>query len=206
MSVETEFDYRPAPEVWAFARVATKYFQERFDHLDELGMVALFAGEEIVVHQRRKAAFVAIPQAQGQNRKIYTWALETLFGFPPDIVMVVDYEHWKTLDDHGKLGLVYHELRHVVQKEGRRGPMFDEEGRPVLELQDHDVEEFTDVAGIFGDLTGGVGRLHRANEDKDSKISKTQCRKLGRDARRITKELEGGGVLALPFDAEIGGL
>lgn len=74
------------------------------------------------------------------------------FGFAPDAIIVIDSEIWEDFSNEKKIALVYHEMRHIGHACSKQGePRYKEEdGLPVLEIVDHDIEEFLDVVGTFG--------------------------------------------------------
>ena len=189
----------PSPEVFAYAKAIVSHFREDFDHLEELQVVCFLDSEEIIVKRRKKAACVIIPNVTGQLSKVFSWSMFQLFGFEPEIVIICDAEAWSTSGGLRKTALIYHELAHVVQKENRNSglPMFDKQtGRPVYELQDHDVEEFYDVAAKFGDALGGIERLHRA-ANFGEKVSINTIKQIEAEASRTMKALESTPLIEL---------
>lgn len=141
-----------AEEARPFIDALMEYFPV-FDHLKgEILMALFFAAETPKVRGRSAMALVTMPDATGQNRHIYTWALFMVFGFEPDVVMIIDRYSWDAADDYQKLALMYHELRHIYQKESLKGgPQFSREtGRPIYELRDHQLGLFFDELETFG--------------------------------------------------------
>ena len=150
--------YLISRELECFAKAIIQHFEE-FDHLaDDVDIAYLmYEGEPITIRGRQVAAFVTAPDAQGQNKKIYPWVLTHMFGFQPDVIMVADTEQWEAFSDTQKIALVYHELCHIVQKETKAGaPSFDAEGKPSLQLVDHDIGEFNAVIAKFGAWEPGL--------------------------------------------------
>lgn len=134
-----------------------------FDHLSDALIGYLKTDEEIRMQGREKAAYVIIPTAMGQNRKIFNWALAEVFGHLPDAMMVVNEDAWIGMTQDQKIALVYHELSHIAQKTTKDGdPIYTEEGQPVLNLVGHDTEEFVSVADRFGAWHDGLTMLRRA--------------------------------------------
>jgi hypothetical protein len=185
--LESIYSYKPAPELWGYAKVVVEHFVDDFNHLSELELLCLFTGKEIEIGRCRKSAYVLLPQAQGQNRKIYNWTLNTLFGFVPEVILVVDEELWKEMPDPAKIALVHHELSHIIQKETERGgPSFSKEtGRPALELKDHDVEEFFQTAALFGEYAGDLTRLRHTLENETNRVAAKQIKQLTDRVKKI---------------------
>jgi predicted metallopeptidase len=170
---------KESPELEAMALAIIEAFPETFEHLVEAEIGYLFTEEEIFSKGTRKSAYAIMPTAMGQNRKLYTWALEKAFGFLPDALIVADREIWEDLTVAQKVALVYHELRHVAHAHSKAGePRYSEEdGRPILEIVDHDISEFLDVADVFGAWHEGLEAFGKAlggkaDQDKINEVMK----------------------------------
>lgn len=68
-----------------------------------------------------------------------------------DAVITIDANRWEELSPEQREALVDHELCHYVQAEDRDGiPVMQPNGRPVLKIRAHDVEEFVAVIQRHG--------------------------------------------------------
>jgi hypothetical protein len=127
-----------------------KHF-ETFEHLREGKIGALFTDDYIKIKGNMCSAFCTLPVAQGQNRKLYTWSLETSFCFSPDALIVVFTDDWDDLDVESRSILIFHELKHLKHKETPGGkPCYSDMGNPILEMVGHDLGEFYEVVAKFG--------------------------------------------------------
>ena len=151
-------------EVAAYAQAAIQAFPEHYEHLQECRIAYLVTDEDIRMQGRDKAGFVIMPTAMGQNGKIFDYVLAEFFGFidecrevpvAPDVVMVIGREAWESYSPTRRVCLVCHELIHIAHAETKDGePRYHEDdGRPVFTLIGHDVEEFTTIALMFGQVT-----------------------------------------------------
>lgn len=182
--------YEISREIAAYARAIIETFPDEFDHLEEARIGYLMTPEEIKIRGRYCAAFVQMPQVQGNAGAILLWALEHTFSFAPDVLMVVSEEYWQEADDTSKVALVYHELCHVKQKESTRGPVFSkDDGRPVLHLIDHDLGEFFDVVGKFGDWDAGIRVFMERLGDKALKLPAGVVKTI---TQQVDKQLQRG--------------
>lgn len=172
-------------ELESMARAVMSVFTEIFEHLEEASIGYLMGDDEIVIKGSRKAAYAIIPTAMGQNRKIFNWALENVFGTLPDALIVAHADTWEELTSDQKVALVYHELRHICQRHSKEGePMFSEEGQPVLEIVDHDVEEFLDVADTFGAWHDGLKAFQGALAGKANQTKINEVKKVWKQAAK----------------------
>lgn len=159
-------------EVAGYARAVIAHFDDTLDHLSEARIAYLLTDEELKIRGKYAGACVFMPDAQGQNRRVYHWALARIFGDLPDVIMVVQREFWEECDDTAKVALVYHELRHIRQHESSKGPCFSkEDGRPILKLVDHDLGEFNDVARLFGEWEPGLTRFRQELTDQSERVN-----------------------------------
>lgn len=157
--------YTLATQVKAYARAIIETFQDNFDHLNESEIAYVFSGQELKLRGRSCWAICSIPNAQGQDKYIYLWALEHMFGFIPDVMIIVDLIAWEEMAPEQRVAMMYHELRHIYQKESSRGPCFSKEtGKPILILKDHEIGEFIDVVEKFGKWDFSLTLMHEAIE------------------------------------------
>lgn len=181
--------YYLAEEVRPFIDALIEYFPI-FDHLkDEILISLFFAAEAPKVRGRTAMALVTMPDAQGQNKHVYSWALFMAFGFEPDVVMIIHHESWDTADDYQKLALLYHELRHIYQKTTQSGgPQFSREtGRPIYELRDHQLGLFYDELETFGAWDAAIAEA-KALLDKETRFNIGPLMELV-EAKRAAKNL-----------------
>lgn len=161
--------FQSSPELEARARVVMKVWPEHFEHLEDSLLGFLTTDEEIKVQGKEKAGYAILPTAMGQSRRLLDWALACAFGFSPDAVVVVQEDLWATLTENERIALTFHELRHLRQKHTVKGaPCFSPDGRPVLEIEGHDAEEFLDVVQNFGAWHKGLETFRKALGSKPS--------------------------------------
>jgi hypothetical protein len=68
-----------------------------------------------------------------------------------DIVVLLNAEAWKQLDDKQRAALVDHELCHATEQCDKNGePVLDERDRKVYRMRKHDIEEFTCIVKRYG--------------------------------------------------------
>lgn len=100
-----------------------------------------------------------------------------------DAVVLIDADRWEELDPAQREALVDHELCHYVQATDKYEiPIMQPNGRPVLKLRAHDVEEFVEVIQRHG--LWDIDLVH-----------------AGKAIRQIPMELEEDG--GLPDDTQI---
>ena len=104
-----ERGYERSPSLQAYAQAIIEAFPDVFDHLVDADIGYLFTNQEITMRGQRKAGFVTQPNAQGQDRYIYPWALKVAFGFVPELLVVIDHQVWEVMPDHARIALLYHE-------------------------------------------------------------------------------------------------
>ena len=157
--------YVKSPEIAAYGASVIQVFQDRFEHLAECRIGYLFTDEEIKFQQKVKAGFVIMPSAMGQNRTLYEWTLAQTFDFLddiyqepiwPDVIMVINQESWEQCGAVQRVMLVTHELMHIGHTTTRDGEerYSEEDGRPIFTIIGHDVEEFEEIAQMFGTTAG----------------------------------------------------
>ena len=186
--MDEEIIYDISLELAAFSKAVRETFEDDFEHLEEASIGYLMTNKELKIRGRLCAAFVTIPNAQGQDRWIYQWALTHRFGFMPDILMVANTEVWEEYSEEARVALVHHELCHIHQKESSRGPVFSkDDGRPELILVDHDLGEFFSVIGKYGEWQAGVRIFKARLKDKSERVDALAI------AARAREILAGGG-------------
>lgn len=117
----------------------------------EVRIEFLMRGHEEVRGGRVVLGSIHQPMVQGQLKDVFVWMLERLFGELPELLIVLDTEYWMDADERLREVLVYHELCHAAHAQDKFGtPRFDKEGRPVIKLVGHDVEEFAAVVRRYG--------------------------------------------------------
>lgn len=157
--------YTITPEIAAYAAAIIQTFKDRFEHLGECRIGYIFTDEEIRMQGKVKAGMVIMPSAMGQNRTLYEWALSQTFDFKddiyeesvwPDVVMIVNSDCWEVYNAVQRVMLVYHEMLHIAQATTKDGEerYSEEDGRPLYSIIGHDVEEFEEVAELFGAEVG----------------------------------------------------
>lgn len=182
---------RISEEVAKYARAVINHFSDKFDFLEEARIAYLVTDEDLKVRGRCCAACVFFPDAQGQNRRIYHWALTEIFGHLPQVIMLVQEECWQDFDDTARIALIYHELRHLRQKETNKGPSFDDEGLPVLQMIDHDIGEFDDVARLFGEWEPGLTHFRRELDNNEARVDVGPIIELINNTKTEGKACEG---------------
>ena len=176
--------FEKSEEVEKYANAIIKVFFDVFDHLEEGNIAYLFAYDDIKTSGRLAYGYACLLQVQGKQNKIYKWAIELTLGFQPDAMIVIHKESWEELSDESKVALIYHELRHIKHSESKNGsPKFDKDtGLPIYEIHGHDVEEFEDVAEIFGAWDSGLVGLKDALNKKKRDTGKI---------KEVLKEVKG---------------
>lgn len=163
-------NYERADSLTAYGRAIIETFEE-FSHLLEADIAYLFSQHELRLRGRSCAGITMMPDAQGQSKFLFYWVLEKVFGFIPDVIIIIDQEYWEETTEEARVALMYHELHHIYQKESTKGPCFDKEtGKAILILKDHDLGEFHDVAEKFGAWDGTIETFRNRLDDKAGKI------------------------------------
>ena len=168
-----------------------KHF-DTFEHLLNARIGTLFTDEYIKIRGRICSAFCTLPVAQGQNRKIYTWALCQAFVFSPDALIVVFTDDWDDLDIESRCILLFHELKHLKHKETPGGkPCYSQMGNPILEMVGHDLGEFYEVIAKFGAWSADISIVESLLKKKNkSNIMRPVVRAINKrikEAERINE-------------------
>ncbi len=116
------------------------------------------------------------PEVQGRLRDVFEWLLEDKFGGLGegergiDFLIVLDAQFWLDADDEAREILVYHEMCHIQPAFDKMGAQrFDRDtGLPVLTLQNHDVEEFSQVVRRYGAYSRDIEEFVRACRDGEA--------------------------------------
>jgi hypothetical protein len=159
-------------ELAAFAKAVIQTFAERFDYLSESNIGFLLTNLEIKKHGKLKAAYAMIPNARGEEGKLWYWAMTRLLGFTPDALLVADKVQWEEMPKEARVVLVYHELYHLEHKVSSTGAeCYDADTRrPVLTMRGHDCEEFFEVAEKFGAWSGTTDLFVKLVREKEGKF------------------------------------
>lgn len=118
--------YKEAPEVKTIAQevITTLPLDE---NVPKVKMAYLFL-------LRKKSTFKAQIQRPGG-----AW----VFLSDYDFVMLIHKDSWDAITEHQRKALVYHELLHITHTKKK-------DGKIVLKLRRHDVEDFIEVVKHFG--------------------------------------------------------
>ncbi|ATZ96710.1 hypothetical protein DYD83_15820 [Dickeya fangzhongdai] len=85
-------------------------------------------------------------QKARMEQQMYEW-----FGRVPQFIITLAADYCAECNDLEFCALLEHELYHITQAVDQFGaPKFNKEGRPVLKLRGHDVEEFVGVVRRYG--------------------------------------------------------
>lgn len=103
---------------------------------------------------KRVLATVHQPMVQGKLRRLFDQLLLDWFELEDgrlDYLIVIDGEFWRDASDREREALMYHELCHIKQALDDFGsPRFNNEGKPVMMLVDHDVSAFNAEVERYG--------------------------------------------------------
>lgn len=103
--------------------------------------------------------------AQGGFKDLFMQLLETMLGYVPEFVMVVNAPWWEEATPREREALVYHELLHVKQAvDGYGAPRFDRDGLPVWALMGHDIEAFKAEVQRYGAWKGDIAEFFDATK------------------------------------------
>lgn len=135
-----------------------------FAHLSEARLLFVGSQRAPVLHGHTCQACVVKPYVQGPLRWMFDWMLagfgrERFDWEDPDYVVLVDAALFTSYDAQHREWLIYHELRHIEQRNDENGiPKFTkEDGRPMWRLVPHDAEFFFDEVERYGpEVTGQV--------------------------------------------------
>lgn len=100
---------------------------------------------------RSVLARVQEPLVQGKLRDLFFQMLVATYGVMPDFIVTVDRDWWRDAAPIAREALVWHELCHVKQVRDKFGELkFDRDGKPVIGLIAHDIEEFRSTVARYG--------------------------------------------------------
>jgi hypothetical protein len=163
--------YQASWELACYGKAVITSFPDNFEHLEESILCFLMTNIEIKIRGSVKTACAMIPNVKGTEGNIFWWAVTNQLGYTPDAFVVVNRADWEDMAPEQRVVLVFHELSHITQKmTPKELPCFSEEtGRPTLQISDHEVEEFYQVAEKFGAWHGGLRRFLELIEQKEGK-------------------------------------
>lgn len=151
--------FAPAPELieWAvetFIESGATLYNEDHHHLNFASLGALWtnvangrAGRRIVGQCEMGLPPMGKWGRARMERQLIDW-----FGTPPDFLLTFDADYASTCSDAEFMALVEHELYHCGQaKDAFGNPKFNQQnGKPMLAVRGHDVEEFVGVVRRYG--------------------------------------------------------
>lgn len=163
--------YRVSRDLACYGKAVITSFPDNFEHLGESILCFLMTNIEIKIRGSVKTACAMIPNVKGTEGNIFWWAVTNQVGNTPDAFVVVNQEEWEEMPQQQRVVLIFHELSHITQKQTNKElPCFSEEtGRPTLQITDHEVEEFYQVAEKFGAWHGGLRRFVELLQQKEGK-------------------------------------
>lgn len=154
------YRFAPAPEIYEWLQLtilneSSPMYNPDHEHL--VGNNALaFMWAETTFHRHQmqvlaQAELVAIRDGGWRGLRQES-QLEQWFGVEniPKAIITIAAPPARDLDDRSFCALIEHELYHLAHKHTHMGPCYDPEGRPVLVMRGHDVEEFFGVARRYG--------------------------------------------------------
>lgn len=157
--------FEPAPDVLDWIRAtfldeASPLYNRDHAHLADAHLAVLWTNCDnsrqmrAVIGQAEQMPPMAMGKWQRARaiQQIIDW-----FGMMPDFLLTFSAPAVAGMDDPSFCALVEHELYHCAHKLDRYGmPAFNKEGRPVLIMRGHDVEEFVGVVERYGAEAAGV--------------------------------------------------
>lgn len=133
---ESGYLHNPDHEHLAEADIAFMWASSAFE---KKGRVVLGQCEEVMM---RAGGW----QKARMEQQMYEW-----FGRVPQFIITLAADYCAECSDLDFCALLEHELYHITQAVDMFGaPKFNKEGRPVLKLRGHDVEEFVGVVRRYG--------------------------------------------------------
>lgn len=128
-----------------------------FAHTAGARLVCVASERTPVLHGWACHAWIAEPRVQGPFKWWFEWALAQ-FAAPvcagelPHFVVLLDAALWPAWGAEYRERVIFHELKHLVQKEHPEtgAPMFHDDGTPLLQLRPHDYEFFADEVERYG--------------------------------------------------------
>ena len=150
------YKHIPPGEPLSPSDIAAKLISEcqEFEHLKdgEACIRFLMDTDETIKHGRRIIGSANMPTVQGNLKGVFDWLLHNFFQDEHvDFLIILELDYWEAADDRMREILVFHELCHCIHKKDRDGdPRYDETGRPVWGLLNHDLEEFNATVRRYG--------------------------------------------------------
>lgn len=158
MIEDAAMQFAPAPEVWSW--VEGVFLSEDGHlhnpdhlHLQDADVGVLWAGSGFtkqgrgVVGQAELVAF----RAGGWQRARLERQMVDWFGHVPEVLITLAADYCAECSDADFCALVEHELYHLAQEKDAYGaPRFRKDGKAVLTMRGHDVEEFVGVVRRYG--------------------------------------------------------
>lgn len=96
-------------------------------------------------------AEVVTMRAGGWQKARMQQQMHEWFGYVPRFIITLAADYCCECSDLDFCALVEHELYHIAQERDEFGaPKFNSEGRPVMTMRGHDVEEFVGVVRRYG--------------------------------------------------------
>jgi len=134
-----------------------------FAHTAGARLVCVDSQRVPTLHGRPCKALIAEPRVQGPFKWWFEWALAqfalpTCGGELPQFIVFLDAALWPGWSERYRERVLFHELKHLAQKEHRETgvPMFHDDGTPCLELVEHEYEGFRDEVLRYSDVVEWV--------------------------------------------------
>lgn len=123
----------------------------------------LFRVEPLIRGGKLELGSVHLPNVQGKLKGVFDFLFRRVFGRIPNFVMILDLEYWRDASEREREILVYHEMCHAEHKTDKEGELrFDEAGKAVYGIREHDVNEFIAVVERYGQWSDEIRRFVRA--------------------------------------------
>lgn len=118
-----------------------------------------------------------------------------------DFVILLNAEAWPEMTEPERRRLMHHELCHAQVCTDENGDTkFDTSGRPCCRVRKHDIEEFFEVAEIYG-MDSTINQIAKAAvQDADRPLLKLQG--AGNSTTQDTKDTQDDGTEVLTFKAQ----
>lgn len=150
--------WKPAPELWewmyeTFLVSSGALYNPKHWHLKMSKVGVLWTNVEKKMGDHLVVGEASLPQIKGGKWQQKRW--EDLnrrdFGFDPTFIITLDSVWAARASDREFCRVCDHELFHCAIKTNKDGePMITEGGEPFARMRPHDVEEFTDMADLYG--------------------------------------------------------
>lgn len=103
---------------------------------------------------KRVLGAVVVPMVQGRLRRLFDQILAEwldVVGVGVDYLIIIDDDFWRDASDREREALIWHELSHIKQDVDAFGsPKFNQEGKAVMRLVEHDVAAFHSEVERYG--------------------------------------------------------